>query len=428
MSVSKNQLAWEILFQQHQILAHIDRDNHYVLSAQQINQIREARLMTKFDHSNHLPDIFAQHDIAILPISRGAYQLGRYQLFHPLERAPEKIIYLNHHNTYQSLDFDNIHSETLAVNCAYSAGIFADFLGAETKPTVSGRMSSHCFTFQINSKQGPSYDISVNNAQIEIDAGFENASSFVLVEAKNYLADDFVIRQLYYPYRRWAKCINKPIRMVFLNYSNGLFELREYRFAHLNAYNSIHLLKSRRYAINTTPITINLLRKLMYSTAIATEPQSIPFPQADSFERLINLCELLDNHEQLCKNEITNNYGFNKRQTDYYLNACRYLGLVSKHVQAGVEHWQLSPAAKAIFRQPIGYRQQKFIELLLSRKVFREALQDYLDSGALPNKASIINMMRQAIDNKNYAISTYERRATTVLAWLTWVADRISCT
>jgi len=61
-------------------------------------------------------------------------------------------------------------------------------------------------------------------------------------------------------------------------------------------------------------------------TQIVREPE-IPFPQADSFRRIINLCELL-NKSYLTKNEITANYYFDPRQSNYYTDAGRYLGLI----------------------------------------------------------------------------------------------------
>ena len=43
-------------------------------------------------------------------------------------------------------------------------------------------------------------NIKVNNSQIEIDGGYEGAESLTIIEAKNNIADDFIVRQLYYPY------------------------------------------------------------------------------------------------------------------------------------------------------------------------------------------------------------------------------------
>jgi hypothetical protein len=46
MSNTKNDAAWEQLFKIHDILSAIDKKGSFEISAAQINQLREARLMT----------------------------------------------------------------------------------------------------------------------------------------------------------------------------------------------------------------------------------------------------------------------------------------------------------------------------------------------------------------------------------------------
>ncbi|EDN7485605.1 hypothetical protein F3349_15970, partial [Listeria monocytogenes] len=50
--------AWERLFEKYNILEVIERDGVFIISAQQIKEYREARLMTKFDHKANLPNLF----------------------------------------------------------------------------------------------------------------------------------------------------------------------------------------------------------------------------------------------------------------------------------------------------------------------------------------------------------------------------------
>ena len=52
----------------------------------------------------------------------------------------------------------------------------------------------------------------------------------------------------------------------------------------------------------------------MKNTKIKAEPSGVPFPQADKFERIINLCELL-NSGDYDRNQVTQNYDFDGRQT-----------------------------------------------------------------------------------------------------------------
>lgn len=59
------------------------------------------------------------------------------------------------------------------------------------------------------------------------------------------------------------------------------------------------------------------------------EEPRIPFPQANSFPRVVDLLGLLVN-EELTPEQITSVYDFDERQTDYYTNAAIYLGLIKK--------------------------------------------------------------------------------------------------
>ena len=56
----------------------------------------------------------------------------------------------------------------------------------------------------------------MDHAQIEIDAAFEGADCLALIEAKRDLSEDFLIRQLYYPFRVWSARVHKRVRPVFL--------------------------------------------------------------------------------------------------------------------------------------------------------------------------------------------------------------------
>ncbi|MCR5861239.1 hypothetical protein LRS05_03350 [Flavobacterium sp. J372] len=58
MSSSKNDIAWVKLFEEHKLLEAIQITGYAIISSKTINDEREARLMTKFDHRSQLPKIF----------------------------------------------------------------------------------------------------------------------------------------------------------------------------------------------------------------------------------------------------------------------------------------------------------------------------------------------------------------------------------
>src|SRR5690606_26975899 len=209
MSKSKNDLAWEKIFEKHKILDKVLKDGHIEITATKINEFREARLMTKFDHKSQLPKLFADNNLSILPTSRGGYVIGEFETFCDFNSDEIDVSAIEFPTFLESLDYRDITSEATAINCAFVSKILHNFTEEENLlPTVSGRMSSSSFGFDINTLSG-SFKINVGNSQIEIDGGFEGDNSLNLIEAKNYISDDFLVRQLYYPYKLWSGKINK---------------------------------------------------------------------------------------------------------------------------------------------------------------------------------------------------------------------------
>jgi hypothetical protein len=117
----------------------------------------------------------------------------------------------------------------------------------------------------------------------------------LIIEAKNRKCDDFLIRQLYYPYRLWrSKVTNKRIIPIFLTISNDVFSFFIYRFTDELNYNSIELIEQKNFIIGLEPITLEEVEEIINNTRIKREPE-IPFPQANDFEKCINLLEILEN-------------------------------------------------------------------------------------------------------------------------------------
>lgn len=426
MSETLNDKAWKKIFSKYNIIENVNKNKSYEITSKQINEFREARLMTKFDHRKNLPKLFQQNNLSILPITRGKYIISNFEAYHDFENKNEEIISVDIPDFVQSIDFENITSESTAINVAYISGILADFVGEETLlPTVNGRMSSESFDFNICDKIGNNLqNITVLNSQIEIDGGYEGIEYLTLIEAKNAISDDFLVRQLYYPYRLWNDKVEKSVKPIFLIYSNGIFNLYEYEFKELNNYNSLTLINQKNYTLEKEDISIDEIVELYDNVKVINEPEGIPFPQADDFKRVINICELLYEKESLSREEITYKYDFDIRQTNYYTDACRYLGLIYKKrdKKEGIIYY-LTEKGKKFFLSDIKKRRLLFAESILEKRVFNEVFNCYLRNYELPKKKDIVTIMMNSGIHNICAEETYKRRASTVVGWINWIFE-----
>jgi len=425
MPKTKNDIAWEQLFDKYNIIDSVTHKGYFIIASEQINVFRESRLMTKFDHKRNLPQLFGQNKLAILPISRGSYIIAQFEAYHKFENSKHQIHRVSFPDYIQSIDCENITSEATAINTAYVSGILADFTGDEGLfPTVSGRMSSNAFDFQIKSSVNENMlPIRVSNSQVEIDGGYEGINALTIIEAKNFISDDFLVRQLYYPFRLWKNQINKPVRTIFLVYSNGIFSFYEYIFERLEDYNSLSLVQQKNYAIEPEDITFDDVNQVFNNVKIVIEPYGIPFPQANSFKRLINLCELLYENDTLTRDEITYNYDFDSRQTNYYTDAGRYLGIIDKNREDGTIKYFLTDRGKSLFGLNIKARNLKLTGWILEHKPFYLTFKRCLELIEIPTKDEITEIMRVSDLYNIEAESTFYRRASSISGWINWIMD-----
>ena len=402
-----NEIAWEALFEKYDILNRIEATGRFQISAAQIKEFREPRLMAKFDHTFNLPELFKDNKLAILPITRGDYVISHFVAYHKFEDVDSPIARFSLPPYIRSLDINNISSEAIALNCAIATGIIADFLeDDELVPTVSGRMGSGSFAYNIgNVMRGMPYQLQVNNSQIEIDAAYEGIRGLALFEAKSGWSEDFLIRQLYYPFR-----------------------LYEYAFQDPNNYNSLVLVKQKSYSIEEdTTIGLADIERILQTVQTVPEPEKTPFPQADKFKRVISLCEKLNDGQKMSNTEITDEYAFAERQTGYYTNAALYLGLLKKGRDGRTPLYQLSDAGQRLFKMGYKQRQLDLCRRILSHKAFSDTLRIclYSKNGVVPDKSEIVQIMHNA-GIQNISGDTIPRRSSSIRGWINWIIELIN--
>jgi hypothetical protein len=287
-------------------------------------------------------------------------------------------------------------------------------------------MSTGEFNYRINdTRQGTPYEIRVVNAQCEIDSGFEGRHTFAVVEAKNETVTDFLIRQVYYPYRLWAGKTRKEVIPVFMTFSNDVFSFYVFRFADETLYNSIELVKRKRYQIGAREIELEDIIRTLETSTVTPEPERIPFPQADSFNRIVDLLTQIYGAGVLSQEEITTNHAFDLRQTQYYTNAARYLGLVEHHSDRnlGVTYTLTRDGERIMGLKNPQQRYLALVEAILKHRVLNDTLRLYIFKQAgRPTVEQVVEIMRAAeLGLDREGTTTIRRRAQTVLAWMDWI-------
>lgn len=426
--------AWKKLFEKYDIPGKVEKDGFFDIKASQIKDFKEPRLMAKWDSSESLPGVLKSHKINILPTSRGSYVMGKFNLYEDIPDWIDDVkkmqkVYVPE---FESIDIKNITSESNAINVLMISPILENFLEeGENYATFNGRMGTGNFDFTVDRKSNTPLKINVDRAQCEIDAGLENDSSVVIIEAKNVVHLDFHIRQLYYPYRLWQTRVQKPIRLVFSIYTNQIYRLLEYRFTDINNYSSIELVREKYYTLQDINISNEELFKVYKSTKIKTDDNQdktiVPFIQANNFERVISLIENLQN-DDLTPEQIAELMQFDIRQSDYYFNAGKYLGLFEKYDSEEYDEEtakyyktvkiRLTKKGKKVAEKNYKPRQLELVKLMLEHKIFNKLFFDTYTTGTFPKPNDIQDLMRKYnVCNEGQI----HRRSGSVLAWLKWI-------
>jgi len=419
MTETKNQEAWTKINEKTKFVAKIKKYGKFIISSTMIKKIsnREPRLMAKLDHYTNQPKIFKDNDISILPISRLDYELMQFNSYNKVEYSDDLVpVDTGSVEKYQSIDLSDVKSEDSAIIVADIYRLLASFIEEEVKFTLRGKFGTESFDFEVVTNKGPR-KVKVNSTGAELDAGFEGGKLYLL-EAKIGKVEDFNIRQLYYPYRYWLKKVKKEVVPIFFSYSDKVFSFWEYDFKNPTLFNSISLRKHKNFLLSTEVQSIPT-DILEVKNFVASDSDFAPFPQANDFEKVINLIELIDLGENT-KENLADFFSFDPRQSDYYLNAAKYLGLADK--KQGIMF--LTKFGKEVLRMPRSKMHASLIREIFKRKVFYESYkiieeEDY-------SIEDIVEIMKKVGVLKSYSIKTFKRRAQTIVSWCNWIRKAIA--
>ena len=425
---------WEKLISDNQLLSHLTNEK-FTIQASVINSYKECRLMTKFDHTSVLPQIFKINQLHILPISRIEFVVGKFNAYTSLQKCKDKPEYKEIPNNFVTLPCipSDITTEQTAIACANVSGIIADFVEGEFSQdlvsTISGRMGSGKIEFFIDGTgEIRKHKINVDKAQMEVDAVFESPEAIYVIEAKNHECDDFITRQLYYPYRYLMNKNpkKKPVIPIFMKYVNGVYYLYKFHFEDERHINSIVCDKCKSYTVCSSDIKTDDIDKLLNNPPLQKE-KDIIFPQANTFSRVEDIVSALYTRgDSLGIDEIRDiNLDIDPRQARYYMDAVEYLGL-AKTVKEGSHSSKKiiltkkgrSIAAKSYKEQKLGYAKS-----ILENPIFHSAARKFFENGCYLSKQEIAAIIGD--HRKDLNSTTSYRRASTVSSWLQWISNLV---
>jgi len=427
---SKNDAAWNKVFDELKLLDSIDSHGYVLISATTLKMVgeREPRLMAKQDTLESRPEIFRRNHLSILPTTNGEYVVFKdphkrsYFSFDfgssplPVERhASESSV-----DSIETLNLGTISSEFQAIDYANIVSVLKSFTG-ETNLRLTIRGKSRSGSFQVTLPEGPA--ITIEGVQIEIDSGYEGSRGIYLIEAKLGKREDFHIRQLFFPWKDWSQKTRKQVIPIFFVFSNGLFYLFQFRFG--EQYGDMEIIKTKCYSVDEDPILAIHFEALAQATLVeAAEPDFVPFPQANDLDKIIDLVVSF-NDEVSTKEGIADYFEFDERQGDYYANAAIYLGFLDRgEVSSQFSLTELGGELKRCRTRRS--RNSILFNQLLKRPTFRRSIEILRDSRFDVNAIHFEEIADtiQRFDTR-YNEVTRRRRASTVKTWLKWIAANI---
>lgn len=249
-----NNDSWNKIFKDNSILKHDFSKTPFYLSAEMIKKSvqefkktneKEVRCLCKMDSRKNVPDVMKENGLILLPVKNGQYVIVKGEGYIDIpEIKSEAEIY----STKLDFDLDTAkigNSEMQHLDFAYASSLIRTFMNDPSLVlTIRGRKYTPEFSYKIGNNV-----IETKGVQTEVDAGYEGKDKVVLIEAKNSSTKNTIIRQLYYPYRQWTEHTKKEVFLLFFEKRVDEYLIWQYEFTDKNDYDSIKLVKSKRYKI-----------------------------------------------------------------------------------------------------------------------------------------------------------------------------------
>jgi len=402
MNKISNNDAWNHIFEDLKILDQITQNKYLDISANEIKKRdgKEARLMTKIDHREHLPTIMKENSLSILAIENGLYRIAKTDPFIDIKKEPQcEIITIEQPTDIITIDPLNLKSESATLDIAKISNILDNVFCEKTELTIRGRLRG---SLSFNLDDIP-YNIS--GVQVEVDGGYEGQKSLNLIEAKMGYRGNINIRQLLYPELFWKgqlKGQRKEVKSFIFYYQDDLFRFIPFRYDG-NIMTAMH---NEEKAFRFNNVFTFRLSHVEKNIKILVNKQ-VPFPQADDFEKIHAMFLKIESGDCPTKVSIASDFDIVERQYDYYLNALKWMNLCRENDSC----IYLTPRGKYILSLEIGKRMEE-----LARIIFSEPIC-YNELNGIPYNEE--NFRKYKINSE----STIKRRLGSIRRWIKYFDD-----
>ena len=370
---------------------------------------QEPRLMTKFDARGARPEALRANGLFLLPETNGSYLLLREDGYCDLPPIKsENIEDFEAKFPFPLVSLRDATSEMSQLDRLFQCKLIEQIIGTdEVFATIRGRRFAPHFDYRV----GELGEFSARGIQYEVDQGYETRDEIILFEAKNTTPQDFLIRQIYFPFRVYWNRFGKRVRLFFFNYNgtSGVNSFHEYRFADPQQYRSIEVCASRHFRVRFPESAPRTLGDWLKIVPFVSTSEKWEVPQADDFAKVIDFPLQV---AAGCNDSglIAGAFDFSERQSSYYRRAAEQMGLINGY--------NLTDEGRAYIELSAGERQEKMIANLLCQPVIRCAIESAINGVGTIRKADV------AASIARYSIlsgDTVNRRAHSVISWLRWL-------
>ncbi len=254
--MTRNEI-WEVIVKKTKLEKHNFSNGPFYVAHKEIKDIvskikapnnrKEIRILGYQATREQRPQYFIDNNLFLMPASNQEWVVIKGEGYIDIPEISSDAIPFKSKLDFEIESFSVGISEMQYLDFAFVHGITQQFLEDESiELTVRGRKRTPHFNYFVNG-----VEVKCEGVQTEVDAGYEGKDSLTLVEAKSSIIKNEIIRQLYFPYRKWLMDIKKPIRNVFFQFEEDSKTLSfwEYGFEDYLNYDSIYLIKSEKYKL-----------------------------------------------------------------------------------------------------------------------------------------------------------------------------------